>query len=61
MATTFIFGAITVGATWNVIVRVFSLMAFFIDLGEEIAGDAMDMEGDKKLGSRSIALIKGKD
>jgi geranylgeranylglycerol-phosphate geranylgeranyltransferase len=36
-------------------------MAFFIDLGEEIAADAMGMEGDKKLGSRSIALLKGSD
>jgi geranylgeranylglycerol-phosphate geranylgeranyltransferase len=37
----------------------FSLMAFFVGLGEEIAGDAMDMEGDKQRGSRSIALLKG--
>lgn len=60
VAATFIFGALTVDAPWNAIVWTFSLMAFFIDLGEEIAGDAMDMEGDKVLGSRSIALRKGK-
>jgi len=48
------------GAPWNSIVWTFAFMAFFIDLGEEIAGDAMDMEGDKKRGSRSIALLKGK-
>ena len=35
-------------------------MAFFNDLGEEIAGDAMDMEEDKKRGSQSIALHKGR-
>ncbi len=35
-------------------------MAFFIDLGEEITGDALDMEGDEKRGSRSIAKLKGK-
>jgi geranylgeranylglycerol-phosphate geranylgeranyltransferase len=60
VASTFIFGAVTVGDPWNGNVWVFSLMAFFIDLGEEIAGDAMDMEGDKKIGSQSIALRKGK-
>ena len=60
VAATFIFGAVTVNAPWNGNVWVFSLMAFFIDLGEEIAGDAMDMEGDKKIGSQSIALRKGK-
>jgi geranylgeranylglycerol-phosphate geranylgeranyltransferase len=47
-------------APWNSIVWTFALMAFCIDLSEEIAGDAMDMEGDKKRGSRSIALLKGK-
>ena len=60
VAGTFIFGAVTMQDPWNKIVWIFSLIAFFIDLGEEIAGDAMDMEGDKKRGSRSIALIKGK-
>ena len=56
---TFILGAMTVHDPWNRIVWTFSLIAFFFDLGEEIAGDAMDMEGDKKRGSRSIALLKG--
>jgi geranylgeranylglycerol-phosphate geranylgeranyltransferase len=60
VGVTFVLGAVTMGAPWNGIVWTFALMAFFIDLGEEIAGDAMDMEGDKKRGSRSIALLKGK-
>jgi geranylgeranylglycerol-phosphate geranylgeranyltransferase len=60
VAITFILGAMTVQNPWNRVVWTFSLMAFFLDLGEEIAGDAMDMEGDKKRGSRSIALLKGK-
>lgn len=59
VAATFIFGAITMFSPWNKIVWTFALMAFFFDLGQEIAGDAMDMEGDKKRGSRSIALLKG--
>jgi geranylgeranylglycerol-phosphate geranylgeranyltransferase len=60
VGVTFILGAVTMGAPWNPVVWTFSLMAFCVDLGEEIAGDAMDMEGDKKRGSRSIALLKGK-
>jgi geranylgeranylglycerol-phosphate geranylgeranyltransferase len=60
VGVTFILGAVTLGAPWNPIVWTFSLMAFCIDLGEEIAGDAMDMEGDRKRGSRSIALLKGR-
>lgn len=60
VALSFIFGATTMNEPWNKIVWVFSLMAFLLDLGEEIAGDAMDMEGDKKRNSRSIALLKGK-
>lgn len=60
VAFTFIFGGIAVGEPWNKIVWCFAAMAFFIDLGEEIAGDAMDIEGDKKRGSRSIAIRKGR-
>ncbi|HEY9076226.1 MAG TPA: UbiA family prenyltransferase [Anaerolineaceae bacterium] len=60
VACTFLFGAISVQAAWNGSVWIFSLMAFFIDLGEEIAGDAMDMEGDQRRSSRSLALQKGK-
>jgi len=37
-----------------------ALGAFLIDLAEEIAGDAMDMQGDKLLGSRSLALQFGR-
>jgi geranylgeranylglycerol-phosphate geranylgeranyltransferase len=60
VAITFILGGIAVGEPWNKIVWVFGLMAFFIDFGEEIAGDAMDMEGDKKRDSKSIAIVKGR-
>ena len=60
VALTFILGGVAVGKPWNQIVWTFSLIAFLIDLGEEIAGDAMDMEGDKKRGSKSIALLVGK-
>jgi len=60
VAITFILGGMAVGQPWDEIVWCFALIGFFIDLGEEIAGDAMDIEGDKKRGSRSIAIQKGR-
>jgi geranylgeranylglycerol-phosphate geranylgeranyltransferase len=60
VAVTFILGGIAVGQPWNKIVWLFSLLAFLIDLGEEIAGDAMDMEGDRKRASKSIAIKMGR-
>jgi geranylgeranylglycerol-phosphate geranylgeranyltransferase len=57
---TFLYGGIAVGEPWNKIVWCFALIGFLIDLGEEIAGDAMDIEGDKKRGSKSIAIQMGR-
>jgi geranylgeranylglycerol-phosphate geranylgeranyltransferase len=57
---TFIVGGVGVGQPWNKIVWTFGLMAFFLDLAEEIAGDALDAEGDLKRGSKSIAIVMGK-
>jgi len=56
----FIFGAIAVGAPWNPVIWTLGSLAFCFDLGEEIAADAMDMEGDRLRGSRSIAILKGR-
>ena len=56
----FIFGAIAVGAPWNPVIWTLGSLAFCFDLGEEIAADAMDMEGDRLRGSRSIASCKGR-
>jgi len=58
---TFLFGGVAVGKPWNGTVWCFAAMAFLIDLGEEIAGDAMDMDGDRKRDSRSIALKLGRE
>jgi geranylgeranylglycerol-phosphate geranylgeranyltransferase len=58
---TFILGGMAVGEPWDGMVWCFALMAFLIDLGEEIAGDAMDIEGDKIRSSRSIAILKGRE
>ncbi len=58
---TFVIGGIAVGDPWNKLAWFFGLTVFLIDLGEEIAGDAMDMEGDKLRGSKSLAIRMGKD
>ena len=60
VAMTFILGGISVGESRNPLVWIFGAIAFIFDLAEEIAGDAMDMEGDKKRGSRSLAIMHGK-
>ncbi len=57
---TFILGGIGVGQAWNPNVWIFGFIAFFFDLAEEIAGDAMDAEGDQKRASKSIAIVHGK-
>jgi geranylgeranylglycerol-phosphate geranylgeranyltransferase len=60
VAMTFILGGISVGQAANPMPWIFGLIAFFFDLAEEIAGDAMDMVGDQKRGSKSIAILYGK-
>ena len=60
VAITFILGGIVVGEPWNKTVWILSLMVFLFDLGEEIAADAMDIEGDKKRNIKSIAILIGK-
>ncbi len=58
---TFIMGGIAAGQPLNKVVWFFALIAFLIDLAEEIAGDAMDMEGDRQRASKSIALTRGRN
>jgi geranylgeranylglycerol-phosphate geranylgeranyltransferase len=61
VAITFIFGGVIVGNPLDKLVWFFAFIVFFIDLGEEIASGAMDLEGDKKRKSKSIAIINGYD
>jgi geranylgeranylglycerol-phosphate geranylgeranyltransferase len=60
VAMTFIMGGVSVGQLANPILWIFALIAFLFDLAEEIAGDAMDMAGDQKRASKSIAILYGK-
>lgn len=56
---TFVYGGISVGAPANLLTLWFGAIAFLMDLGEEIAADAMDAEGDRAQGSRSLAVVLG--
>lgn len=60
VAMTFIMGGVSVGQANNPVLWIFALIAFTFDLAEEIAGDAMDMQGDQKRASQSIAILYGK-
>jgi geranylgeranylglycerol-phosphate geranylgeranyltransferase len=56
----FVTGGITAG-TVNGVVLTFAALAFFFDLGEEIASDAMDVRGDQARSSESLAKRYGKE
>ncbi|MEX2088626.1 MAG: UbiA family prenyltransferase [Bacteroidota bacterium] len=58
---TFVFGGISVGQPVNNNVWWFGAIAFLMDLGEEIAADAMDIEGDRIIGSRSLGIVYGRE
>lgn len=58
---TFVYGGVSVGMPFNNVVWFFGLIAALVDLGEEIAADAMDMAGDRIIQSRSLALRFGRD
>jgi len=56
---TFIFGGASVGLPSHKMVLFFGLIAALIDLGEEIAADAMDIKGDLLINSNSLAIQYG--
>lgn len=56
---TFVFGGVAVGNLSEPLVWFMGAMVFGVDLGEEIAADALDVEGDRKTGSRSLAVLYG--
>jgi geranylgeranylglycerol-phosphate geranylgeranyltransferase len=57
---TFIYGGVSVGLPFSNIVWLFAAIAALIDLGEEIAADAMDVQGDLLISSRSLAIRHGR-
>jgi geranylgeranylglycerol-phosphate geranylgeranyltransferase len=58
---TVIFGGLVVELPFERPVWFFAIIAALIDLGEEIAGDALDAQGDSRIGSRSLALVWGSE
>ena len=58
---TFIYGGVSVGLPFNKIVLFFGVIAALIDLGEEIAADAMDAKGDMLIKSKSLAIKYGRE
>lgn len=60
VAATFVCGGMAVGQPLNGVVWTFGAMAFLFDLAEEIAGTAMDIEGDKQRGARTLAITFGR-
>lgn len=57
---TFIYGGASVGFPFHKMVLFFGMIAALIDIGEEIAADAMDIKGDQLINSNSIAIRYGK-
>lgn len=49
-----------VGKPFEVAVWFFGMLALLINLGEEIDVDAMDVDGDRKAGSRSLPVLMGR-
>jgi geranylgeranylglycerol-phosphate geranylgeranyltransferase len=58
---TFVYGGIVVGRPWEPIVWFFGVLVLLINLGEEIAADAMDVAGDRLVASRSLAIQLGSE
>ena len=58
---TFVFGGIAVDRPFEMVVWFFGIFALLINAGEEIAADAMDVEGDRKAGSRSLPVLFGRE
>lgn len=56
---TFIYGGASVELLFHKMVLFFGLIAALIDLGEEIAADAMDIKGDQLINSNSLAIKYG--
>ena len=57
---TFLYGGLVVGKPFQPAVWYLALIGALIDLGEEIAADALDAAGDQVIGSRSLALQLGR-
>jgi geranylgeranylglycerol-phosphate geranylgeranyltransferase len=55
----FIYGGVVAGNPYEKSVWFLAVTAMLVDLGEEIAADVLDIEGDRLSGSRSLAVLFG--
>jgi len=58
---TFLYGGLVVGKPFQPAVWYLAVLGALINLGEEIAADALDAPGDQVVGSRSLALQLGRE
>lgn len=58
---TFIFGGLVVGKAFETVVWYLAITTLLVDLGEEIAADALDVEEDRKAGSCPLAVPYGQE
>lgn len=58
---TFIFGGLSIELPLHKMVLFFGLITALIDLGEEIAADAMNIKGDLLINSNSLAIKYGRE
>ena len=59
VGVTFLYGGLVVGKPFQPAVWYLALLGALINLGEEIAADALDAPGDRAVGSRSLAVQLG--
>jgi len=52
----FVFGSIAVGNSFEPVVLFLAVMTMLVNLVEEVAADILDVEGDRKTRSRSLAI-----
>jgi len=59
VASLFVYGGFTVGDPLNPLLLFFGMATGLLDLAEEIAGDVLDVEGDRREGVKSLAVTQG--
>ena len=61
VGVTFLYGGLVVGSPFHPVVWSLALFGALVNLGEEIAADALDAAGDQVVGSRSLAVQLGRE
>ena len=59
MSISFIYGNFAVSNILNANIAIFAIMAFFAGLGRELIITLRDVEGDKKIGAKTLPMLLG--